>query len=116
MATLATRREHVEHFIATLDDRELAKQLILLRLANVNELDETLRASQRIKSRQLRTSTGSNKFRQRAIASQNSTPFKTARAARAIRERIESSGSESDSIGSDEDKDRRQLCMTTTSG
>ena len=35
---------------------------------------------------------------------------------RSIRERIESSGSESDSIGSDEDKDRRQVCVTTASG
>ena len=26
----ATRREHVEHFISTLDDRDLAKQLTLL--------------------------------------------------------------------------------------
>ena len=28
----ATRRQHVEHFIATLDDRDLAKQVSLLRL------------------------------------------------------------------------------------
>ena len=30
LATSATRREHVEHFIATLDDRDQAKQLTLL--------------------------------------------------------------------------------------
>uniref|UniRef100_A0AAV1VA30 Uncharacterized protein n=1 Tax=Peronospora matthiolae TaxID=2874970 RepID=A0AAV1VA30_9STRA len=112
MATLDTSREHVEHFIATLDDRDLAKHLTLLLLADTNELNETLRACQRIKSRQLKTSTGSNKFHQRANTSLNPTPSKTARAVKAIREWI---GSESDSIGSDEDKDRRRVFVTTTS-
>ena len=116
MATSDTRREHVEHFIATLDDRDLAKQLTLLRLKDVEELEETLRACQRMESRQLKASTGSNKFYQRENASPNPTSSKTARAVRVIRERIESSGSESDSIGSDEDKDRRRVCVTTASG
>uniref|UniRef100_A0AAV1UJF5 Uncharacterized protein n=1 Tax=Peronospora matthiolae TaxID=2874970 RepID=A0AAV1UJF5_9STRA len=116
MATSSTRREHVEHYIATLDDRDLAKQMTLLRLAYVNVLDETLRACKSIESRQSETSTGSNKFYQRANASPNPTSSKTARAVRAIRERIESSESELDSIGSDEDKDRRRVCVTTTSG
>uniref|UniRef100_A0AAV1U935 Uncharacterized protein n=1 Tax=Peronospora matthiolae TaxID=2874970 RepID=A0AAV1U935_9STRA len=116
VATSDTRREHVKHFIATLDDRDLAKQLTLLRLADIEELDETLRACQRMESRQLKTSTGSNKVYQRANGSPNPTPSKTSRAVRAIRERIESSGSESDSMGSDEDKNRRRVCVTTTSG
>uniref|UniRef100_A0AAV1TPK1 Uncharacterized protein n=1 Tax=Peronospora matthiolae TaxID=2874970 RepID=A0AAV1TPK1_9STRA len=116
MGTSDTRREHVEHCIATLDDRDLAKHLTLLRLAEVNELDETLRACQRMESRQLKTSTESNKFYQRANASPNPTSSKTARLVRQIRERIERSGSESDSIGSDEDKDRSRVCVTTTSG
>ena len=34
----ATRREHVEHFIATLDDRDLAKQLTLLRLLDADDM------------------------------------------------------------------------------
>uniref|UniRef100_A0AAV1V2L2 Uncharacterized protein n=1 Tax=Peronospora matthiolae TaxID=2874970 RepID=A0AAV1V2L2_9STRA len=116
MATSDTRREHVEQFIATLDDRDLAKQLTLLRLDDVNELDKTLLACQRMESRQLKTSTGSNNFHQRSNASPDPTPYKSARAVRAIRERIESSGSESDSIGSDEDKDHRRVCVATTSG
>ena len=116
MATADTRREHVEHFIATLDDRDLAKQLTLLRLTDVNELDETLRACQRMESRQSKTTTGSNKFHQRANAYPNPTSSKTARAVRTIRERIESSGSEPDLSGSDEDKDHRRVCVTTTSG
>ena len=40
---------------------------------------------------------------------------KTARAVRAIREKVENSGSELDSIGSDEDMDRRRVCVATTS-
>ena len=101
MATSDSRREHVEHFIATLDDRDLAKLLTLLRLKDVDKLEETLRACQRMESRQLKASTGSNKFYPRASASPNPTSSKPARAVRVIRERIEISGSESDSIGSD---------------
>ena len=48
LATSATRREHVEHFIATLDDRDLAKQLTLLRLMDIDEMEETLCACQRM--------------------------------------------------------------------
>ena len=40
---------------------------------------------------------------------------KTARAVREICEKVESSGSESNSIGSDKDMDRRRVCVTTTS-
>ena len=36
--TVTIRREHVKHFIGTLDDRGLAKQLIVLRLDDVDEL------------------------------------------------------------------------------
>ncbi|GMF39336.1 unnamed protein product [Phytophthora fragariaefolia] len=37
----AARREHVEHFIETLDDRELAGQLALLRLSDAEVLEDT---------------------------------------------------------------------------
>ncbi|OWZ08417.1 hypothetical protein PHMEG_00019046 [Phytophthora megakarya] len=60
---LATRREHVEHFIETLDDRDLADQLALLRLTDAEDLEETLRARQRAKARQGKTHAGTNKFR-----------------------------------------------------
>ena len=42
------RREHVELFIRTLDDRYLSKQLTLLRLEDADEMKETLRAHQRM--------------------------------------------------------------------
>ncbi|OWY93569.1 hypothetical protein PHMEG_00036986, partial [Phytophthora megakarya] len=64
---LATRREHVEHFIETLDDRDLADQLALLRLTDAEDLEETLRARQRAKARQGKPHTRTNKFRQKAV-------------------------------------------------
>ncbi|GMG15063.1 unnamed protein product [Phytophthora fragariaefolia] len=36
------RREHVDHFIETLDDRDLANQLALLRIPDADTLEETL--------------------------------------------------------------------------
>ncbi|KAE9099351.1 hypothetical protein PF007_g15904 [Phytophthora fragariae] len=45
------RREHVDHFIETLDDRDLADQLALLRIPDADTLEEVLRSRQRPKSR-----------------------------------------------------------------
>ena len=36
----ATRCEHVEHFISTLDDRDLAKQLTLLQLSGADDMEK----------------------------------------------------------------------------
>lgn len=44
------RWEHVEHFIETLGDRELAKQLTLLRLNDADMMEETLRIYQRMEN------------------------------------------------------------------
>ena len=60
--------EHVEHYVGTLDDRELADQLTMLRLKDVEDLEEVLLARQRAKTRQDRVLFGSNKFRQKAPA------------------------------------------------
>ncbi|ETM30631.1 hypothetical protein L914_21693 [Phytophthora nicotianae] len=46
------RREHVEHFIETPDDRGLVDQLALLRISDADALEEVLRARQRAKNRQ----------------------------------------------------------------
>ncbi|POM78837.1 Hypothetical protein PHPALM_3583 [Phytophthora palmivora] len=59
----ATRREHVEHFIETLDDRALADQLAILRLADADALEDTLRARLRAKARRGKVHAGSNRFR-----------------------------------------------------
>ena len=105
------RREHVEHFIGTLDNRELADQLLLLRLANADALEETLRAYQRGRSRQSKATMGSNKFRQKAITPPVPAPSKPARAVRVIRMESSSSESESDLSGSEPDSELRQVYM-----
>ncbi|OWZ19508.1 LOW QUALITY PROTEIN: hypothetical protein PHMEG_0006243 [Phytophthora megakarya] len=89
---LATRCEHVEHFIETLDDRELADQLTLLRLTNPEDLEETLWARQRAKARQGKTHVGTNKFRQKAAPEPPSASSKNTRAVRVIRQKTAASG------------------------
>ena len=97
-----------------LDDYDLEKQLTLLQLMDVDDVEEDLRECQRLENRQMKSSMGSNKFHQRAIAPANPMASKTTRAVRAIREKVESSGSESESIGSEEEVDRRRACVTLT--
>ncbi|ETK83256.1 hypothetical protein L915_11496, partial [Phytophthora nicotianae] len=50
------RCEHVEYFIETLDDSDLADQLALLRISDDDALEEGLRARQRVKNRQAASS------------------------------------------------------------
>ncbi|OWY99656.1 LOW QUALITY PROTEIN: hypothetical protein PHMEG_00029311 [Phytophthora megakarya] len=69
------RREHVDHYVETRS--ELADRLTLLRLADVDELEEVLRARERAKSRQRRSAFGS-KFRQKAPASAPTAPARAA--------------------------------------
>ena len=40
----SVKREHVDHYVETLDDRELADQLTLLRLSDADDLEEVLLA------------------------------------------------------------------------
>ncbi|GMG16067.1 unnamed protein product [Phytophthora fragariaefolia] len=107
--TTSTRREHVEHFIETLDDRDLADQLVLLRLRDADELEETLRLRQRSKARQGRAAVGSNRFRQRAAPAANSASAKPARVVQAIQAADGSSSSESDDSGLDQDAGYRRI-------
>ena len=37
-----TRKEHVNHYIGTLDDRDLARMLTMLRLGDADDLEEKL--------------------------------------------------------------------------
>jgi len=53
------RLEHVEHFIETLGDPDLEDQLTLLRLSVANRMEDVLRARERAKTRQ-KKSTGSS--------------------------------------------------------
>ena len=45
------RREHVYHFIETLDDRDLAKHLYCQRLMDTDDVKETLQSSERTANR-----------------------------------------------------------------
>ena len=108
-----TRRGHVEHFISTLDDRDLAKQLTLLRLSDADDMEETLRAYQRMKNRYTKASMGPRKWHQRSKFHADQIPSKSTRAVRAIRVESESSSSESKSSGSEEYVDLRRVGATT---
>ena len=94
----ATRREHVEYFIETLDDRDLAKQLALLRLEDAYMMEDTLRAYQRKEHRQTKVLVGSNKFRQRSDSTADRISSKPARAVRPIRP-IDSVSKDSETSG-----------------
>ena len=58
----AIRREHVEHFIEALDDCYLVRQISLLPLSDADEMEQTLRKYQRIKTRQGKALMRLNKF------------------------------------------------------
>ncbi|OWY97626.1 LOW QUALITY PROTEIN: hypothetical protein PHMEG_00031798 [Phytophthora megakarya] len=109
----AALREHVEHFIETLDDRDLADQLTLLRLADGDALADVLRIRQRAKSRQGKAAAGSTKYRQKAPSAPPQALSKPTRAVRSIHMAIDSdsSESESDSGGSDLDQGRSQVYL-----
>ncbi|OWZ07149.1 hypothetical protein PHMEG_00020498 [Phytophthora megakarya] len=97
------RCEHVDHFIETLEDPDLAHRLTLLRLSDADDLEEVLRARDRAKCRQKKAAFGSGKFRQKAS---NAAPA-PAKQVRAIQIQAADSGSDSSdgSDGSDSEMD-----------
>ncbi|POM64368.1 Hypothetical protein PHPALM_20106 [Phytophthora palmivora] len=98
------RREHVDHYIETLEDQDLADRLTLLRLSDADDLEEVLRARERAKSRQKKAAFGSSKYRQKAT---NPAPAATTKHVRAVQIRSVEYESESGSDGSDgSDSDR----------
>ncbi|KAE8892531.1 hypothetical protein PF003_g23166 [Phytophthora fragariae] len=94
------RLEHVEHFIETLGDPDLADQLTLLRLADADQLEDVLRARERAKSRQ-KKSTVPSKHRPKPAAP--TPPAGHPRAVRAIQvaETRSEYGSDPEDSGSD---------------
>ncbi|OWY97185.1 hypothetical protein PHMEG_00032349 [Phytophthora megakarya] len=104
------RRGHVDHYIETLGEPELTDRLTLLRLADVDEFGEVLRARGRAKSRQRRSAFGS-KFRQKTPPSAPTAP--TRAAVRAIQAHDPSSESEGISgyDGSDSEGDLRMIFL-----
>uniref|UniRef100_H3GGM9 Retrotransposon gag domain-containing protein n=1 Tax=Phytophthora ramorum TaxID=164328 RepID=H3GGM9_PHYRM len=110
--SIEVRREHVDHFIETLDDRDLASQLALLRIPDAETLEETLRSRQRAKARQGKTVYGSIKPKQKSPT--GITPSANARAVRAIRATVNSSDSELETSGSEGEGDLRKVYFATT--
>ncbi|KAE8962927.1 hypothetical protein PR002_g29451 [Phytophthora rubi] len=98
------RKEHVDHFIEALGDPELADKLTLLRLSDADDLEEVLRALDRAKSRQKKTTAGSSRYRQKAAPS----PAASAKQVRAIQIQAPDSESDSNSDGSDSDRDEHR--------
>ncbi|KAG6590560.1 reverse transcriptase [Phytophthora cinnamomi] len=97
------KREHVDHFIETLGDQDLADRLTLLRLPDADEREEVLRALDRAKNRMKKSAFGSSKYRQKASATP--APAVPAKHVRAVQIQAPDSGSDSSSDGSDSDGD-----------
>ncbi|POM63172.1 hypothetical protein PHPALM_27563, partial [Phytophthora palmivora] len=106
------RREHVEHFIETLDDRDLADHLALLRIPDADTLEEALRSRQRAKARQSKAVYGSIKPRHKNSSA--AAPFASTRAVRAVKAISDSSESEEDSSGSDGEAGLRRVYLAAS--
>uniref|UniRef100_A0AAV1VKB8 Retrotransposon gag domain-containing protein n=1 Tax=Peronospora matthiolae TaxID=2874970 RepID=A0AAV1VKB8_9STRA len=61
----AARKEHVNHFIDTLDDPDLSNQLLLLNVEDAEAMQKALHGYQQGRSRQGKVMMGSSKFRQK---------------------------------------------------
>ncbi|OWZ14290.1 hypothetical protein PHMEG_00012252 [Phytophthora megakarya] len=85
-----------EYFIKTLDERYLADQWTLLR---------------RAKARQGKAHVGSNKFRQTSTPENQSVPAKNARSVPVIQKAEDSSESESDASGSEQEAECRRVYL-----
>ncbi|EGZ05381.1 hypothetical protein PHYSODRAFT_261931 [Phytophthora sojae] len=98
--TTEEKREHVEHFIRTLNtqEAELASRLTLMEVADSEALEKKLRARQRGLAHQKKTLFGSNKFRQKAPT----PPTQPARAVHAIHVASDEYDSERESRDSDD--------------
>ncbi|KAL4157710.1 hypothetical protein PRNP1_003495 [Phytophthora ramorum] len=110
--SIEVRREHVDHFIETLDDRDLASQLALLRIPDADTLEETLRSRQRAKARQGKTVYGSIKPKQKPPT--GITPSANTRAVRTVRATANSSESELETSGSEGEGDLRKVYFAVT--
>uniref|UniRef100_A0AAV1TP89 CCHC-type domain-containing protein n=1 Tax=Peronospora matthiolae TaxID=2874970 RepID=A0AAV1TP89_9STRA len=111
---VADRREHVEHYIETLDDHDLAKQLTLLRLDDVLTLELTLHTHERMQKRKCNLLIRSGKFRSRSASPYSLSPSKPARAGRPNHVGGESSSSESDICSAESDEENQSVYSATT--
>ncbi|KAK1941562.1 hypothetical protein P3T76_007428 [Phytophthora citrophthora] len=106
-------REHVDHYIETLGDPELADRLTLLRLPDVEDLEEVLRARERAKNRQRKSAFGS-KYRQKMPVSPPTEPARAAMRAIQVQDPCSESEEVSGSDGSDSEGDLRRIYLAAT--
>ena len=109
------RREHVEQFFGTLGYFDLAKQLTLLRIGDVDDMEETLRAYQRMEDRQAQSLMEANKFRPRSSPTASPTPVKPSRTMSSIHVEDAESSSESNLSGSDSERELRNVFVAAIS-
>ena len=106
------QKEHVKHYIETVDDPELADQLTMLRLADGEELEELLRARQKTKARRGKTLFGSSKFRQKLPVPPEQPRDVNRRSVHAVRATLEDSSSEGSGLdNSDNERDLRRIFL-----
>ena len=100
----------MEHYIETLDDPELADQLAMLSLTDVEDLQEGMRARQRTKLRRGKTQFGSNKYRQKLPAPPNRPRDTNCRSVQAVRATSDDSSFEGSRLASsDNEGDLRRV-------
>ena len=58
----ATRKEHMNHYIGTLDDRDRARMFTMLRLRDADDLEETLQEFENMEVREAHASMGSSTY------------------------------------------------------
>ena len=98
------QKDHVDHYITTLDDPDLADLLTALRLADVEELEEVLRVRQRTRARRGKMLFGSSKFRQKAPSPPDRPRELNRRSVHAVRATKEESSSEDSSLDNSENE------------
>ena len=64
----ATRKEHANHYIGTLDDRDLARMVTMIRLGYPDDMEETLQECENMEVRETHASMGPSKFRHRVTS------------------------------------------------
>ncbi|ETI30280.1 hypothetical protein F443_22599, partial [Phytophthora nicotianae P1569] len=107
-------REHVKYFIETLYDRDLADQLALLRISDVDALEEVLRARQRAKNRLGRAHVGSSKYRQKATSSDATKSAPTRKVQAVLTTNQPESDSDSALSGSESDEAIRRIAAPSS--
>ncbi|CAI5709105.1 unnamed protein product [Peronospora effusa] len=112
------QKDHVDHYVLTVDDPELADKLTMLRLADVEEWEEVLTACQRTKARRGKMLFGSNKLRQKAPALPDRPRDMNRRSIHAVRAPLKDSSSEDSSLDSSENEGdlRRVYLMEKEAG